>query len=686
MVEAEGPVDQGPAQASESTPKVTGAADSAPSATGATPEDKTANAAAPVNDSAQKTTDARKMVEPAEKKPEDSKKASSGSEHTARKAPAKQEDKPKEVVDREELTGLRLSSRCVPAAAWREEIRKQGFRLVPFSRLLDLKRIREQAFNRVVIGVLYDRPSTPSFETGECYLAWPMTDLALPQAKRIKLHLRREAYQHYRKGPPAASASRGSVFAILNPMIDQSFSEADSKKGLDIVLRVDKAQFIVKLGDCPSLGRCDMKGCQEPCNREAGDRFCIVHLHRAYAQKNARIAAGGGASIAGLVGVASAYKKGGIRPAPKQMPNVEIFEEPSKTREEKKIEAQDVKSQVTASFNERRLQVGEKNKASMSYIRSIRDGRMIDTSGEWSRIPTLGRGMGEDDELEIDMATQDTEEKDKAHRILCNRERKRELQEGGASSDELSLASAGASTSLPGIDAPALSKAKRPRTHEDGEDEFSAGRRRAPAPKRSLAELVQGLHMRRAVKKADTAAKPATAQTADRAAEQPADAQKAMPTPSADDERSTEAAAPEGAQPVVAPPCGAATALVATTEASATTDSAKPATLPEAEGAQDAKVPEGAGHCEATGKQTVVTNDFSSTATLLEKLNAALEDSDRARQVMEDIDALPLALRQGMAPEIGKLTLKCSLFPVKQLLLNARRRWRLEGDVQAAGT
>merc|ERR1719316_1754954 len=106
--------------------------------------------------------------------------------------------------------------------------------------------------NRIVIGVLYET-FTSKLGNGELYTRWSLTDLAEPEPRRLIVQLRGRAYEHWRKATIVKTATRKSIFAVMNPR-DPVLGE-----NAEWTVRVENPGQLAKLGDCPSLGLCDMQ-------------------------------------------------------------------------------------------------------------------------------------------------------------------------------------------------------------------------------------------------------------------------------------------------------------------------------------------------------------------------------------------------------------------------------------------
>lgn len=376
--------------------------------------------------------------------------------------------------DREEFTGLRIEGRCVPAAQWAEEIRGRGRHIVPWSRLTELAR-RRQNRDRVVIGVLYERSGQHRLANGESYSSWGLTDLAQPKPRQLQLHLRGQAFVHWRSGQAAASVRRGSIFAVLNPVLVQE--GVGGAAGGEPVARVERAAQLHKLGECPSLGTCSVRRCQAPCNADIGERFCAVHLSVAYADKRVSARTGGVDP-----GVAALLKKcPGI--ARKTMSRrVKLPESEDDDGNDNENATKILSTDVAVEFDNRRFHRAEAND---SYVRSIRAGVVSDGKA-MSRTPVLGRGLeGETAFLELDFATLASGEKRKAERML-------ELR------SERVVRPAPPGRPRSGAPVPAASATKR----------APSSRAEEPAPKRALAELMSALADRRMARRANAPPAP----------------------------------------------------------------------------------------------------------------------------------------------------------------------------------
>lgn len=183
--------------------------------------------------------------------------------------------------------------------------------------------------------------------------------------------------------------------------------------GSEPIVRVERASQLHKLGESPSLGTCDMKGCPQPCNLDLGDRFCHMHLSRVYADKPGRMAAGGGASrsmpSSDLSRKNNVPKQRTVAPVPAEDGDEEV----SRQKDGAKL----VKTKVAVQFDDRRFHHSDANR---DYVRSICTGSRPDGK-ETSRVPVLGRGLEGQGDLELDLATVDLDEGRKAQRMLEQR-------------------------------------------------------------------------------------------------------------------------------------------------------------------------------------------------------------------------------------------------------------------------
>lgn len=320
--------------------------------------------------------------------------------------------------DRLEFTTLRIAKRAIDAERWVAAIKgcRPPRRILPFTRLSELTVRQRQECDRVIVGVLYDRAAEDRFANGEHYLRWYLTDLGKPKPRCIALHLRFRAFQKWRGGQAAAEARRGAIFAVVNPWLVET--ERESSSGI-AVARVDKDTQLQKLGECPSLGTCEMKGCRKPCNMDEGDRICNYHLSCAFADKPGRLLAGGGIS-AGLLTLLQArrgelIKKGAFRVnAPLDMEG--------DTAEERVERVKKARTNAALELDDRRFSHG---KAKEDYVRSVLGVQRNGGEAPTSRVPMLGRGIDEEDGLDFDLSTIESKERKKAERILEHRQAER---------------------------------------------------------------------------------------------------------------------------------------------------------------------------------------------------------------------------------------------------------------------
>jgi len=323
-------------------------------------------------------------------------------------------DAPTPQKDREWFSGLRITKRSIPEKQWIEEIRGKDRRVLPLARLSEELR-RRQLHDRVVIAVLYDRANQEKLANGENYACWKLTNLASPEPAMLALHLRWQAYAHWRGKQANATATRGSIFAIMNPvLVDEAWGQHEARV---TTVRIEKAAQVFKLGECPTLGKCRNTGCQLPCNADAGDRFCYLHLKLAYSNKPGRHI-GGGVADKVVKSLHSSRQKAGRRLTLQQLqPLLGEDEEEEEEAEVRESEAKRMKTQVALQLDERRFYHSEANH---DYIRSVMHGTRADGEAT-SRMPVLGRGLEASKDLELDLANVPTDDKRKAERMLEHR-------------------------------------------------------------------------------------------------------------------------------------------------------------------------------------------------------------------------------------------------------------------------
>lgn len=518
--------------------------------------------------------------------------------------------------DREEFTGLRITKRCVPAAVWSKEIRsgERPRQIVPFSRLADLGR-GLQVRDRVVIGVLYERSHGLLHLRGEPYMEWRLTDLADPEPRRLMLHLRREACRHWRTSHVGAAAKRGSIFAILNPKLDDLPSRRSGDDQAPVVHVVAQSQLI-KLGDCPSLGTCEMRGCGMPCNADVSERFCALHMRLTYASKRGRSHTGGN-NLAHLL----------IEPKHKKRLGPVFSEEapPPDHADKAKSNRTDMAMQLDGR---RFLNV----KANDNYVNSICSGARPDQT-DTSLMPMLGRAFHGKEEMELDIATLRTDEKSKAERMLEHFLEQREAQEHPPSRQASSTGS---------LSSGARNRGRKPPTEQ-------------PKSLRQLLEEVSGKRVARrstAGRKADVGEQGASSSAAR------AFAAVAHAASAASDTDPVTAATAVDATAVP----GAAAALSASSP-----DSSPPGTSSIGSGATAAAVaPPRLAPAETQG--------------LVQRLEAAGEDLEQLQAVLAAADALLPTVPSELAAAVGRLVLQSPRADIRQAAIAARRRWRAGCD------
>jgi len=559
-------------------------------------------------------------------------------------AQARPQEPPPEHV--EEFTGLRIAKRCVDAQRWREEIRGKGRRVVPLWQVNELGQ-RARGCDRVLVGVLYDKANSEKLANGENFASWGITDLADPIPRLLKVQLRWEAYQHWRSRRLAPNATRGSLFAIMNPALVQEGKGC--VWGSEPVIRVERASQLHKLGECPSLGRCDMKGCPLPCNADLGDRFCHKHLSRAYADKPGRIAAGGGAvtSAGGGTAPLSLFRRSGAaalgsRAAAAAAATADGVNEDPEGRDGGRTRA---RTDMAVQLDNRRFSHSE---AKQNYIRSICSGARPD-GHETSRVPVLGRGLEGSDGLEIDLATLDPDEQRKAQRML----------EHHAERTGRGLLRA-AAEAAPAAQPPA----KKPR--------MAVQDQQLPAPRPALGQLLEALAVRR------------TARRAGAGAAAPAEARRGA-APGARGRPGPEAA--ERAGPAELAPAPAAAAP----DAAAGDDSEQPAALRLAEPAPGPEATASAGQPPAPEPAETTPLARQAAEEMVRRLEEAGMDAEGVGAALQAAAGLPAEALEGEAGRrlyeaVGRLTLDRGRPEVRRQALHLRRRWRAQSDAATDGT
>merc|ERR1719223_1442301 len=348
------------------------------------------------------------------------------------------------------------------------EVKNMGAKLLPLQRISELE-YRKKESNRIVMGVVYEKKAPTRLANGALYICWNITDLRSPDPKCISIHLQGSAFGKWRKGKDADAITRGSIIAVMNPSPIEVGSQSKSSNR---ALRVESANAILNLGMCPSLGMCNMKGCELPCNSDRGDRFCAMHLSLAYADKSVRVAIGGGsASAARLVDQ--------IRPKKRTVRMEPCSEAPSHDPD------------ITMGARLRNAQVYEDRIAlrnvdpSGEYVKAIKRGDKPESIIAM-RMPVLGRDMDENDSLEVDLVTTTSDERDKAERMLNQRNEAAIRAESKAKEEWTSY-----EVSRRGLPDAIRSEPKRRRVAVEKEE-----------PKMSLGELSRALTAKRAARRA----------------------------------------------------------------------------------------------------------------------------------------------------------------------------------------
>lgn len=539
--------------------------------------------------------------------------------------------------DRETFSGLRITDREFPEEKWIADIRnrpKGQARVVPFTRLVEFSD-RQQALvrDKVVIGVLFENVPD-KLANGQLCLRWQITDLATPEPRCLTLQIMGQAFAHWHDRKNRCTAVRGAIFAVMNPVLLQCGDSHNS----EFQFRVDKVGQLLKLGMCPSLGSCKMKGCKLPCNADRKQRFCSTHLSLLYAEKLGRQAMGGTEKKLNELLLRSKRKAVSLDPLDRPEKSEEekiqhvdeevlwnaigaakdgMGDEVSGKRAEAALKRllskhetkqPDDVSTIALRFDERRRSKFVDNE---DYIRAIRTGnRCVDAAT--SRVPMLGRGIKADSEedLQVDLGEPSRDEEKKAERMLEQRAEQANLTK--ADPEEYDM----------------LQPAKRPRTKVA-----------KSAPEQSLGELVKALSTKRMARRPDAKE----------------NAQETGAGVSITSKSATKLTArfKENAQEI-----GAG---VSVTSKSST---------------QIATVSTG-------GKLPVqATQDMAESVerarSLLKKLEAVGEDIEQFRLILEagaDLSDVAVA-ESGLYHAVGRMALQTSRQDIKHVLMQARRHWR----------
>ena len=316
---------------------------------------------------------------------------------------------PEQKQDIEQFSGLPIVNRTVPAEMWAREVLRPDRRYVSFSHIplyLGAAGNRMRSKENIIIGVLYHSSAgeTRRLGNGEQFLRWRLTDLA-QQARQIVVQLRWGAYLHWRNGKPASLARRGAILAILNPHLVEV---ADGHPGTskEMVIRIEKALQVEKLGDCPALGSCKKPGCKDPCDIRQRERYCRNHRNIAYAEKTVpRISGGGGADSRMAALLRTRQKKSSQKVAQQLKASLlEAHQSDSKKElaEDKQRQEKLNKLELAKAISERQLT--NQADANENYVRCIRNGLKAEDSLT-SRIPVLGRGLNSSSTLEVTISS-----------------------------------------------------------------------------------------------------------------------------------------------------------------------------------------------------------------------------------------------------------------------------------------
>jgi len=560
------------------------------------------------------------------------------------------EAKPEEDLER--FTGLRIANRTVPAEKLREGLR--GKCVVPF-REVPVKCIpryaRQQNRDHVIIGVLYHGSDKEKHQNGEHFIRWCLTDLAEPRSRQIILHLRFEAYAKW-KGAPAAT--RGSIFAVLNP----SLVEGGEGPRSDPVLRIETKNQLTKLGESPSLGICEMKGCTQPCNLEEKQRHCGKCLSLVWSDKKIRTAAGGGADIYTSAILRSEEKKASkknarnLRAAALAVATEDWEDEVEAAERERRLEAgKRARTNAAMQLDNRRF---NSSQAKESYVKSLLRGEKPE-SLETSMTPVLGRGLNDDSCLELDISTLDTDERLKAERMLEQPAPKPKLTE---KQDAKSGTKRPSAASSPG-------SAKKPAVE-----------------KQSLGDLIKAASARRMARRGDNASEAGKRSQSAAVASIAARAQETFDTglPEAHDANfapsfEADAEASSAATAQMAP----GEQRIAAAESSLTANDESASTLREAElSTQQPQAPAG----ELAQFDVTAPLEKDLAAELAAELALAGQDCNKIKKVLQAAAGLGENELETMSAhklyeDIGRIIQSIGREDVKQLALGLRRKFRL---------
>ncbi|CAJ1345653.1 unnamed protein product, partial [Effrenium voratum] len=193
----------------------------------------------------------------------------------ARLSQKSKEDHAAKVAEDERTTerwsGLRILDRCVRQEKWDASMRGKDD-LVPLRHLGGLLRKEK---DKVVIAVLASVAAGQ--QQGKLCCEWKLTDLDLDIPAEATLMLLDRAREHW----SLQEVKAGDIFAVLNPQLA-------CRSGSMIATFETQ---LIKLGSCPSFGRCQAldegRPCPRPCHRE-GSGVCAQHGKRGYGQARKR--------------------------------------------------------------------------------------------------------------------------------------------------------------------------------------------------------------------------------------------------------------------------------------------------------------------------------------------------------------------------------------------------------------
>lgn len=252
---------------------------------------------------------------------------------------------------------------------------------------------------------------------GALYKCWTLTDLQQPEPREVVVHIMGQAFHYFNQKhsgqQEVREPVRGEVVALCNAVympvdLDNPNNRRHSNK---VAVRIVGPDQVRRFGTCPTLGRCDMRGCKRPCNKQLRERFCALHLATFYHEKSLRMTTGGhSAQTNKLVAAAKMLAK-------KPPKKLDIKAVKQASSEDAKIAAER-KVETAVALEKRRL-LG-RSATTGNYIRAVQFGAPKDGSNT-SLVPELGRGLEHSDGLDVEMDFICTDELTKAERMLSRR-------------------------------------------------------------------------------------------------------------------------------------------------------------------------------------------------------------------------------------------------------------------------